>query len=109
MPGLSTASPRRGCCPPSWPAEISATRPGPSLRSRWPDPGWSGPGVEAFEGTEFADILGGDDNVNRLSGLGGNDELVGRDGAFDLVERGAPWDEPRQRGLTPDDVMKMVT
>ncbi len=35
--------------------------------------------------------------------------LVGRDGAFDLVERGAPWDEPRQRGLSPDDVMKMVT
>ncbi|WP_417252988.1 cobalamin biosynthesis protein CobG [Celeribacter sp.] len=27
--------------------------------------------------------------------------LVGRDGAFDLVLNGAPWDTPVQRGLTP--------
>ncbi|MEM7631391.1 MAG: cobalamin biosynthesis protein CobG [Pseudomonadota bacterium] len=35
--------------------------------------------------------------------------LTGRDGAFDLVEQGAPWDEPRQRGLTADDVMRVAT
>lgn len=27
--------------------------------------------------------------------------LVGRDGAFDLVENGAPWEEPTRRGLCP--------
>ncbi|THH39171.1 cobalamin biosynthesis protein CobG [Aliishimia ponticola] len=30
--------------------------------------------------------------------------LVGRDGAFDLVENGTPWDEPHRYGLTPDDL-----
>ncbi|MEM8578199.1 MAG: cobalamin biosynthesis protein CobG, partial [Pseudomonadota bacterium] len=30
--------------------------------------------------------------------------LVGRAGRFDLVTRGAPWDEPRQRGLDPDQI-----
>ena len=31
--------------------------------------------------------------------------LVGRDGAFDLVENGHPWDAPRQRGLTANDLL----
>ena len=31
--------------------------------------------------------------------------LVGRDGAYDLVEQGHPWDQPRQRGLSPADLM----
>ena len=35
--------------------------------------------------------------------------LTGRDGAFDLVEQGAPWDEPRQRGLSADDILMMTT
>ena len=30
--------------------------------------------------------------------------LVGRDGAFDLVRDGAPWDEPHHRGLRPEAV-----
>ncbi|WP_299688466.1 cobalamin biosynthesis protein CobG [uncultured Tateyamaria sp.] len=34
--------------------------------------------------------------------------FTGRDGAFDLVEQGAPWDEPRQRGLSADDIMMQV-
>lgn len=28
--------------------------------------------------------------------------LTGRDGAFDLVQHGAPWEEPSHRGLDPD-------
>lgn len=35
--------------------------------------------------------------------------LVGRDGAFDLVEQGRPWDEPRQRGLCADDLTMQAT
>lgn len=31
--------------------------------------------------------------------------LVGRDGAFDLVTEGRPWDDPCQRGLSLDAVM----
>ncbi len=31
--------------------------------------------------------------------------LVGRDGAYDLVEQGHPWDQPRQRGLTRQDLL----
>jgi precorrin-3B synthase len=34
--------------------------------------------------------------------------LVGRDGAFDLVVDGAPWDEPRQRGIDPRDVAALI-
>ncbi|WP_109466588.1 precorrin-3B synthase [Albibacillus kandeliae] len=30
--------------------------------------------------------------------------LVGRDGAFDLVRNGLPWDEPERRGLAPEDL-----
>ncbi|BBU57045.1 precorrin-3B synthase [Mameliella alba] len=33
--------------------------------------------------------------------------LVGRDGAFDLVMPGAPWDEPHRRGLTPSDINEL--
>ena len=31
--------------------------------------------------------------------------LVGHEGRFDLVERGHAWDEPCQRGLTPDALL----
>lgn len=31
--------------------------------------------------------------------------LVGRDGAFDLVKPGTPWDDPIRRGLTPSDLI----
>jgi precorrin-3B synthase len=34
--------------------------------------------------------------------------LVGRDGAFDLVVGGAPWDEPRERGIAPRDVAALI-
>jgi precorrin-3B synthase len=34
--------------------------------------------------------------------------LVGRDGAFDLVADGAPWDEPRKRGIDPRDVAALI-
>lgn len=30
--------------------------------------------------------------------------LVGEDGAYDLVKDGHPWDQPRQRGLSADDL-----
>lgn len=30
--------------------------------------------------------------------------LVGRDGRFDLVRKGCAWDEPRHRGLSPEDL-----
>ncbi len=33
--------------------------------------------------------------------------LVGRDGAFDLVENGHPWDQPSQRGLAPHDLLTL--
>ena len=41
-------------------------------------------GIEAFIGTGFADILGGDAANNRLEGEGGNDLLEGRDGSDEL-------------------------
>lgn len=31
--------------------------------------------------------------------------LVGREGRFDLVHKGRAWDEPRQTGLTPQDIL----
>jgi precorrin-3B synthase len=34
--------------------------------------------------------------------------LVGRDGRFDLVENGAPWDEPARRGLAPPDLAPLI-
>lgn len=33
--------------------------------------------------------------------------FVGRGGTFDLVSEGQPWDEPCQRGLSPDTLMTM--
>ena len=33
--------------------------------------------------------------------------LVGNNGAYDLVENGNPWDQPRQRGLTANDPMTL--
>lgn len=32
--------------------------------------------------------------------------LVGRDGRFDLVENGAPWEEPARRGIDPDTLQE---
>ncbi len=34
--------------------------------------------------------------------------LVGRAGRFDLVEGGAPWDEPQHRGLAPQDLPPLI-
>jgi precorrin-3B synthase len=34
--------------------------------------------------------------------------LVGRDGAFDLVRDGHPWDPPARRGLRPEHVVEIV-
>jgi precorrin-3B synthase len=34
--------------------------------------------------------------------------LVGRDGAFDLVVGGTPWDEPRVCGIAPQDVAALI-
>lgn len=34
--------------------------------------------------------------------------LVGRNGTFDLVRNGAPWDDPCQRGLTPSDLNNLT-
>jgi Ca2+-binding RTX toxin-like protein len=58
--------------------------------------------IEAFEGTEFSDTLGGDDNVNRLAGMGGNDTLEGRGGA-DTLEGGI-GDDLLIGGLGGDDL-----
>jgi Ca2+-binding RTX toxin-like protein len=41
--------------------------------------------VEWIEGSEFDDMLTGDSNRNRFTGLGGNDDLNGR-GGFDVVQ-----------------------
>ncbi|WP_425040227.1 cobalamin biosynthesis protein CobG [Primorskyibacter sp. S187A] len=35
--------------------------------------------------------------------------LVAREGAFDLVQNGAPWDEPFAFGLTEDDILDRIT
>ncbi len=34
--------------------------------------------------------------------------LVGRDGAFDLVQNGVPWDQPLKSGLAPDTLSKAL-
>ncbi|WP_333834140.1 precorrin-3B synthase [Rubrimonas sp.] len=34
--------------------------------------------------------------------------VVGRDGRFDLVENGAPWDEPARRGIAPQDLAPLI-
>ncbi|MDO6800288.1 cobalamin biosynthesis protein CobG [Shimia thalassica] len=34
--------------------------------------------------------------------------LVGRDGKFDLVRNGLPWDEPVQTGLSPDTLLDII-
>lgn len=34
--------------------------------------------------------------------------LVGRDGAFDLVQNGAPWDQPTKSGLAPDTLSEAL-
>ncbi|MFG1418991.1 precorrin-3B synthase [Xanthobacter sp. V0B-10] len=34
--------------------------------------------------------------------------LVGRDGAFDLITHGAPWDEPARRGIAPEAVPEII-
>ncbi|WP_417209833.1 precorrin-3B synthase [Antarctobacter sp.] len=34
--------------------------------------------------------------------------LVGRDGAFDLVKQGTPWDDPIRRGLSPLEIDKQI-
>lgn len=34
--------------------------------------------------------------------------LVGRDGRFDLVRGGAPWDEPGRRGIDPRQVVDLI-
>ncbi|WP_323772115.1 hypothetical protein [Antarctobacter sp.] len=34
--------------------------------------------------------------------------LVGRDGAFDLVKQGTPWDDPIRRGLSPLEIDEQV-
>lgn len=34
--------------------------------------------------------------------------LVGRDGAFDLVKQGTPWDDPIRRGLIPSEIDEQV-
>lgn len=35
--------------------------------------------------------------------------LVGRDGRFDLVRHGHPWDEPQRVGLGPEDLDRLMT
>ena len=34
--------------------------------------------------------------------------LVGREGRFDLVREGTPWDDPAHRGLAPQDVAALI-
>jgi precorrin-3B synthase len=34
--------------------------------------------------------------------------LVGQAGRFDLVRRGAPWDEPERRGLAPQELVSLI-
>ena len=47
--------------------------------------------VENVLGSDYEDVLGGDDGANRLSGGGGNDRLSGR-GGDDVLEGGAGAD-----------------
>ncbi len=48
--------------------------------------------VENVQGSGYGDVLGGDDDDNRLSGGGGNDNLSGRGGA-DVLEGGVGADQ----------------
>ena len=47
--------------------------------------------IENVVGSEYGDVLEGDDNANQLFGAGGNDRLSGRDGD-DVLEGGAGAD-----------------
>ena len=47
--------------------------------------------VESVLGSDYGDVLGGDDGANQLSGGGGNDRLSGR-GGDDVLEGGAGAD-----------------
>ena len=48
--------------------------------------------IENVIGSEYGDLLEGDDNANRLSGGGGNDRLLGR-GGNDVLEGGVGADQ----------------
>ena len=60
-------------------------------------------GVENVLGSNYGDVLGGDDGANRLSGGGGNDRLSGG-GGDDMLEGGAGAD--RLLGGSGDDVLE---
>jgi Ca2+-binding RTX toxin-like protein len=51
----------------------------------WGDVFW---GIEALEGTRFADTLSGSDGDNKVSGLSGADRIAGRDGRDSLWGNG---------------------
>ena len=58
--------------------------------------------VESVLGSDYGDVLGGDNGTNRLSGGGGNDRLSGR-GGDDVLEGGAGAD--RLLGGAGDDTV----
>jgi Ca2+-binding RTX toxin-like protein len=57
----------------------------PAGGAAWGDVLW---GIEAIEGTRFADVLAGTDGDNRMSGLSGNDRIIGRAGRDSLWGNG---------------------